>query len=321
MNVLPSTAVEILAKTPRDPKLYGKVGVLMGGYAEYDVSLKTGSEVLNALQNAGVDAHKVLVRSDNNWYRDLLSANYDRVFIALHGKVGEDGTVQAALEMAAIPYTGSKVCASVLAMHKLRTKQIWQAIGLPTLPYAEIKEGFNVEEIIQKFGLPLAVKASAAGSTFGISKVKSAEELPAAFALARQYDDTVIVEPWLENNTEYTVPVLDKYALPSIRIVPKQEFFDYEAKYIDDDTGFFCPSGLSETEENELRNLSEQAYQSLGCTTMGRVDVLRDQNGKFWLVEVNTIPGLTTHSTTPRAVQALGYTFTDFVMTVLAMTL
>lgn len=321
MNVLPSKASELLAKAPKDPTLYGKVGVLMGGYAEYDVSINSGTEVLHALHKVGIDAHQVLVRPDNHWYRDLLAADYDRVFIALHGKVGEDGTVQAALEMAGIPYTGSKVCASVLAMHKLRTKQIWQASGLPTLPYAEIQADFDADQLIQQFGLPLAVKASAAGSTFGVSKVKSAAQLPEAFALARQYDDTVIVEPWLEGNTEYTIPVLNQHALPSIRILPKQEYFDYAAKYVDDDTGFFCPSGLTDAEEMELRHLAERAYQSLGCTTMARVDVLRDQTGKFWLVEVNTIPGLTTHSTTPRAVNALGYSFTDLVLTLLAMTL
>jgi D-alanine-D-alanine ligase len=320
MNVLPSLASDILANAPRDPKLYGKVGVLMGGYAEYDVSLNTGQGVLNALQAIGIDAHKVLVRPDNGWYADLLAAKYDRVFIALHGKVGEDGTVQAALEIAEIPYTGCKVCSSVLAMHKLRTKQIWQALGLPTLPYEDITAGFNAHALVEKFGLPLAVKASAAGSSYGVTKVKTIDQLDAAYALAREYDDTVIAEPWIENK-EYVVPILDKYALPSIHIAPKQEFFDYKAKYIDDDTEFFCPSGLSDAEEKELRNLAEQAYLSLGCTVMGRVDVLRDKAGKFWLVEVNTIPGLTDHSTTPRAVKALGYTYTDFVLAVLAMTL
>jgi D-alanine-D-alanine ligase len=320
MDVLPSLAADLLSNPVRDPKAYGKVGVLMGGYAEYEVSLQTGNEVLTTLQKAGVNAHEVLVRPDNDWLRRLLTANYDRVFIALHGKVGEDGTVQAALELANIPYTGSKVCSSMLAMHKLRTKQIWQAVGLPSLPYTEIKADFAVQALVKMFGLPLAVKASNSGSTLGITKVKNLEELPHAYAHAREYDDTVIVEPWV-TGIEYAVPILGEYALPSIRIEPKQEFYDYTAKYLDDDTGFFCPSGLAAQEELQLRALAEQAYQSLGCTVMGRVDFIRDNAGKFWLMEVNTLPGLTTHSLMPRSIKALGFSFTDFILTILTMTL
>jgi len=320
MNILPSQATPILENYPRDPKLYGKVGVLMGGYAEYEVSLQSGAEVLKALKEMGVDAHEVLVKPDNDWLKNIFAKNFNRVFIALHGKVGEDGTVQAALELAAIPYTGSRVCPSMLAMHKLRSKQIWEVLGLPTLPYAELKENFNPDEIIAKFGLPLAVKACCSGSTLGITKVKQKEELAKAYAHAREFDDTVIVEPWTLGE-EYTVPLLGTHALPSIRIVPKQEFYDYKAKYIDDDTGFYCPSGLNEKEEKEIRDLAERAYASLGCTQFGRADFIRDTQGKFWLMEVNTIPGLTTHSLVPRSVKALGFTFTDLILSVLAMNL
>lgn len=320
MNIIPSMATKVLDTAPRDPKLYGKVAVLMGGYAEYDVSLNSGQEVLQALVDAGINAHKVLVQPDNNWFPELLKAKYDRVFIALHGKIGEDGTVQAALELAGLPYTGSKVTSSVLAMDKLRAKQIWQTLEIPVIPYQVFAEDTNPQELAEKFGFPLAVKAACSGSTLGITKVKTLEELPKAYAYAREYDDTVLVEPWIAG-MEYTVPILDKYAMPSIRIEPQQEYYDYVAKYIDDNTGFYCPSGLSDADEMALRTLAEQVYHSLDCEAFGRVDFIRDEAGKFWVLEVNTIPGLTTHSLVPRSVKAMGYTFTDFVITVLATTL
>ncbi len=320
MKALPSLASTLLENYPKDPALYGKVAVLMGGWAEYDVSINSGTEVLKALKSAGVDAHEVLIKTDNDWLKKLMAGKFDRVFIALHGRVGEDGTMQGALEILGLPYTGTGVCPSAIAMNKLRTKQIWKAADLPTVPFEILSPDFKPEAIVKKYGLPLAVKPVNGGSSFGVSKVKKVEQLPDAYQLALQYDNTVMVEPWIES-TEYVVPILGGYALPSVLIKPTQEFFDYQAKYIDDNTGFFCPSGLSDKEEKEIRQLAENAFNSLGCTSLARLDILRDQTGKFWLMEINTIPGMTTHSTTPRTVGVLGYTFTDFVLTLLAMTL
>lgn len=320
MKALPSLASTLLENYPKDPALYGKVAVLKGGWAEHDVSVNSGNEVMKALKSAGVDAHDILIKPDNDWLKKLMTGKFDRVFIALHGRVGEDGTLQGALEILGLPYTGTGVCPSAIAMNKLMAKQVWKASGLPVLPFEALSPDFKPEEIVKKYGLPLAVKPVCEGSSIGISKVKEIEKLRDAYDLAFSHYKTVMVEPWIDA-TEYTVPILGGYALPSVNIKPTQEFFDYQAKYIDDNTGFFCPSGLSDQEEKEIRQLAENAFNSIGCTALARVDMLRDKDGKFWLMEINTIPGMTTHSTTPRTVGVLGYTFTDFVLTLLAMTL
>lgn len=320
MNVLPSLASTLLENYPKDPALYGKVGVLMGGYAEYDVSISSGTEVLKALKAAGVDAHEVLVQPDNHWLEKLIPEKFDRVFIALHGRMGEDGAVQGALDILGIPYTGPSMTPSAIAMSKVHTKKVWQASGLPTLPFEVLTPDFSPEEIVKKYGLPLAVKPAGGGSSIGVTKVKKVEQLQEAYELASQYSADVMIEPWIDI-TEYVVPLLGTYALPSVRIEPKGEFFDYHAKYLDDNTGFFCPSGLSDQEEKEIRHLAEQAFESIGCVGLSRADIIRDKNGKFWLMEINTIPGMTTHSTTPRTVNALGYSFTDFCFVLLSMTL
>jgi D-alanine-D-alanine ligase len=319
MNFLPSLASQVLDNAERDPKKYGKVAVLMGGYAEYEVSLQSGGEILKALQEKGVDAHEVLVRSDNGWLKNLLAQNFDRVFIALHGRVGEDGTVQGALEIAGLPYIGSDVCASAIAMHKVHSKQIWQTLGYPVIPFALVDEKTDIKKLADQFGLPMAVKPSRSGSTLGVTKLEELGQFATAYAEAKSYDSIVIVEPWI-TGVEYAVAIIDRYALPSIRIEPKQGYYDYNAKYVDD-TSFFCPSGLADADEKTLRMLTEQAYLSLGCTGFGRADFIRDKNGKFWLMEINTIPGMTSHSLLPMAVKTLGYTFGDMLLAILTMTL
>lgn len=320
MSFLPSLASRVIEQAERDPKKYGKVAVLMGGYAEYDVSLQTGQAILQALKEKNIDAYEVLVRPDNDWLRHFLKQDFDRAFIALHGRMGEDGTVQGALEVAGIPYTGSDVCASAIAMHKMHAKQIWQLLGYPVIPFALADANTDIKKIADKWDLPLAVKPARSGSTLGVSKLTALEQFPAAYAEAVQYDNIVMVEPWI-TGVEYTVPILDRYALPSIRIEPKQEFYDYNAKYLDEGTGFFCPSGLSDAEEKHLRALGEQAYLSLGCTKVGRTDFIRDKQGKFWLMEVNTLPGMTSHSLLPLAVKTIGYPFSEVVLAILSMTL
>jgi D-alanine-D-alanine ligase len=297
-------------------KDFGKVAVLFGGRsAEREVSIKSGSAVLAALQQEGVDAHAF--DPAHRDLHELLDDGFQRVFIALHGRYGEDGTVQGALELMNIPYTGSGVMASAIAMDKWRTKLVWQAAGLPIPEYEALTEPGNWNAIADHLDLPLFIKPANEGSSVGISKVKSVEELPVAYTEAAKYDKVVIAESFVGGG-EYTVAILNGQALPVIRIEPATEFYDYEAKYLRNDTRYLCPSGLSEADETQMQHLAQLAFTLIGGQGWGRVDLLRDgETGKAYLLEINTSPGMTDHSLVPMAARQAGISFAQLVMQIL----
>jgi D-alanine-D-alanine ligase len=303
---------------PPDPAVFGKVAVLFGGRsAEREVSLKSGAAVLQALLRSGVDAHPFDPAVQN--LQALVDDGFDRAFIALHGRYGEDGTVQGALELLGIPYTGSGVMASALGMDKWRSKLVWQAGGLPIPDYALLDEHSDWEEVARQLGLPLFVKPANEGSSVGISKVKAAAELPAAYRAAARYDKLVLAERFVGGG-EYTVALLGDRALPVIRIEPANEFYDYEAKYLSDDTRYLCPSGLSAEREAGMQDLARQAFALIGGQGWGRVDFLAGENGKAYLLEANTSPGMTDHSLVPMAARQAGMSFEQLVLRILDLT-
>ncbi|MEX0444842.1 D-alanine--D-alanine ligase [Xenorhabdus sp. SGI246] len=301
-----------------------KVAVLFGGTsAEREVSLQSGQTVLAGLREAGINAHSVDTK-----YVDvtkLKEEGFSKVFIALHGRGGEDGTLQGVLEFLQIPYTGSGVMASALSMDKLRTKLLWQGAKLPVPPYVVINSqkfeqlnDFRIKEYVQELGLPLMVKPNLEGSSVGMTKVNDYSELRGALELAFQYDADVLVEKWLFG-PEYTVAFLGDEILPSIRIQAPEVFYDYEAKYISNETKYFCPSGLSTEKEQELADIASKAYKVLGCCGWGRVDIMDDGNGNFYLLEVNTSPGMTSHSLVPIAARQAGLSFSQLVARILEL--
>lgn len=303
------------ANSISDPKALGKVAVLLGGRsAEREVSLKSGSAVLAALQKSGVDAHAFdpSVRP----LQALKEEKFDRVFIALHGRYGEDGTVQGALELMGIPYTGSGVMASAIGMDKWRSKLIWEAMGLPVPEYEALTAPSDWNALADHLDLPLFVKPANEGSSVGISKVKTVEELPTAYAEAAKHDRVVIFESFVSGG-EYTVAILNDCALPVIKIEPANEFYDYEAKYLRDDTRYLCPCGLSEDQENEMQRLAQEAFALIGGEGWGRVDFLRGEDGKAYVLEVNTSPGMTDHSLVPMAARHAGISFEQLVLQIL----
>ena len=301
-----------------------KVAVLMGGTsAERDVSLMSGAAVLAGLREMGIDAHAVDTRDVS--VLDLKQQGFAKAFIALHGRGGEDGTLQAVLEFLQLPYTGSGVMASAITMDKLRSKLLWQGRGLPSgkfvgLTRQQHEQGLNADttKAIEALGLPLFVKPSCEGSSVGISRVNHADALPAALEEAFRHDDDVLIEAFL-SGAEYTVGIVGEQILPSIRIKTASEFYDYEAKYISDDTEYFCPSGLSAEQEAELQTLVWSAWRALGCSGWGRVDVMADGEGNFQLLEVNTSPGMTSHSLVPMAAKQAGYSFPQLVARILEL--
>lgn len=298
-----------------------KVAVLFGGTsAERDVSLQSGKAVLEGLIEAGVDAHPIDPK--NYPLFRLREDGFTKAFIALHGRGGEDGTVQGILEYLQIPYTGSGVMASAVTMDKWRTKLIWQGLGLPVSPYIALqKDDFdagNWTKITDILGLPLIVKPSREGSSVGMRKVDAAEQLEPAIVEAFRFDDCILVEKWL-SGPEYTVGIIGDEVLPSIRIQVAGTFYDYEAKYLSDKTQYFCPSGLNEKTEKQVRELALKAYRSVGCQGWGRVDIMADSDGGFYLLEVNTSPGMTSHSLVPMAARQAGTSFSQFVVKVLAL--
>ncbi|WP_034912261.1 D-alanine--D-alanine ligase [Erwinia sp. 9145] len=301
-----------------------KVAVLLGGTsAERDVSLMSGNAVLAGLIEAGIDAQAVDIR-DFPVMR-LKEEGFDKAFIALHGRGGEDGTLQGVLEFLAIPYTGSGVMASAITMDKLRTKLLWQGCGLPVSPYVaitrdEMNAGLNEEARarIAALGLPLFVKPSCEGSSVGITRVNHADALQAALDEAFRHDDEVLIEAFL-SGPEYTVAVIGDEILPSIRIQVISEFYDYEAKYFSDDTQYFCPSGLSAEQESVLSTIVTDAWRALGCSGWGRVDVMMGDDGQFYLLEVNTSPGMTGHSLVPMAAKQAGMSFPQLVARILEL--
>ena len=302
-----------------DVKAFGRVAVLYGGRsAERAVSLKSGAAVLEALQQAGVDAFAIDVGDD--LLARLCEQRIDRAFIALHGRGGEDGTIQGLLECAGIPYTGSGVLASALAMDKLRTKQIWHSVGLPTPRHAALASEDDCHQAAEELGFPLIVKPASEGSSIGMAKVDDLDALLAAWQEAREFDSQVLVEQWV-SGPEFTVAMLGDEVLPPIRLATNNAFYDYEAKYLSNDTQYQIPCGLDADKEAELRRLTVGACQTLGVTGCGRADVMQDAQGNFWFLEVNTVPGMTDHSLVPMAAKAAGLDFSALVLTILAGTL
>jgi len=296
-------------------KNFGKVAVLFGGRsAEREVSLKSGAAVLAALQKSGVDAHAFDPAQRD--LSELKKEKFDLVFIALHGRFGEDGTVQGALELMGIPYTGSGVMASAIAMDKWRTKLIWQAMGLPIPEYEALLAPSDWSALADHLDLPLFMKPANEGSSVGISKVKTVEELPGAYAEAAKHDKVVIAESFVSGG-EYTVAVLNGRALPVIKIEPANEFYDYEAKYLRDDTRYLCPCGLSTEQESEMQRLAQEAFALIGGQGWGRIDFLRGEDGKSYLLEINTSPGMTDHSLVPMAARNAGISFEQLVLQIL----
>ncbi len=293
----------------------GKVAVLLGGKsAEREVSLKSGSMVLAALKRKGVDAHAF--DPSEKSIELLKKERFDRAFIALHGRFGEDGTMQGILEWLGIPYTGSGVLASALAMDKLRTKRIWAAEKLPTAPWEVLTKDTNFRMAARRLGTPLFVKPASEGSSVGMSKVKRMDDLEEAFALAVNYDPVVIAEKFIDG-PELTVGILGEQVLPVIRIETSREFYDYEAKYIANDTRYLIPAGLSDKKEQEIRALCMEAFRALGCRGWGRVDLMLDKRGRPYLLEINTSPGMTDHSLVPMGARAVGLSYEDLCVKIL----
>lgn len=298
-----------------------KIAVLMGGTsAEREVSLNSGNAVLNALRTQGYDAHPVDPKEVS--VLELKQQGFDRAFNILHGRGGEDGIIQGALEQIGLPYTGCDVMTSALTMDKMRTKMLWKGFGLP-IAEMEIVTKENVTElnpskIVEHLGLPLMVKPSREGSSVGLTKVNAVEELTVAVETALECDDTVLIEEWL-SGVEMTVPVLDNQVLPAVQIIPDGEFYDYHAKYISDNTQYICPAPLSKAREEELHRLVKAAYDVVGCRGWSRIDVMTDSKGEFRLVEVNTTPGMTNHSLFPKSAATVGYTFEKLVEKILEL--
>ncbi|WP_159880210.1 MULTISPECIES: D-alanine--D-alanine ligase [Aquitalea] len=298
-------------------KQYGKVAVMMGGSsAEREISLMSGNGVLNALRSRGVDAHAF--DPAEKPLAALKEEGFERVFIILHGPFGEDGTLQGALETLGIPYTGCGVMASAICMDKWRTKLLWRGAGLPIPDFELLDENSDFAAVEARLGLPLFVKPATEGSSIGVTKVKQPGELQAAFEEARKYDPLVLAERFVGGG-EYTCAVIDGQAYPTIKIEPATEYYDYQAKYFRDDTVYRCPSGLSAEVEQRARALCLQAFQVLGGQGWGRVDFLMDEAGGIYLLEVNTNPGMTSHSLVPMAARAQGISYEDLCLNVLDM--
>lgn len=297
---------------------FGRVAVIYGGLsAERPVSLKSGAEVLRGLKAAGVDAFGIdLGGEGQDPLQQLVSAHFDRAFLILHGRGGEDGTIQGVLEMLGKPYTGSGVTASGIGMDKLRTKQLCSGAGLSTPAFAVINSDTDLKQVEEQLGFPLMIKPVHEGSSIGMARVTSEEELVAALTDAQRYDSTVLAESWV-SGPEYTVAVLDGQALPIIRLETPHQFYDFNAKYEADDTRYLFDTQLSSDEEAELKELVENAFQVVGCRGWGRVDVMLDEQGCFQLLEVNTAPGMTDHSLVPMAAKQAGISFEELVVRIL----
>jgi len=298
---------------------FGKVAVLFGGKsAEREISLKSGTAVLQALLAGGVDAHAFDPR--DRGLEHLLLEGFKRVFIALHGRYGEDGTVQGALELMGIPYTGSGVLGSALAMDKLRTKLVWESAGINAPPHIRCEAGVapDFEKAVQTLGLPLMVKPVHEGSSIGMTKVTRAQDLPEAYALAARYDSLILIEKFILG-TELTVGILGDEALPIIRLETPRVFYDYQAKYFSDDTRYLCPSGLPPQQEEAIGAAAMDAFRVLACRGWGRVDLMLGEDGRPYFLEVNTAPGMTDHSLVPMAARARGMSFEDLVLSILEL--
>ena len=298
---------------------FGKVAVLLGGKsAEREVSLDSGTAVLEALVRSGINAEAF----DPQERSVTELVNYDRAFVVLHGRGGEDGQIQGALEWLNIPYTGTGVQGSAIGMDKVKTKQVWQGSELPTAPYRIVTKNSNAQEIVSALDLPLIIKPVHEGSSIGMSKVEKVEDFADAIAKATEHDAVVMAEKWITGR-EFTIVILNGQALPVIRLQPPEDvaFYDYEAKYQRNDVEYGIPCGLSESEEKELQALALHAFQAVGASGWGRIDAMQDEQGKFWLLEVNTVPGMTSHSLVPKAAAAIGYSFDTLCVAILEQTL
>ena len=303
-----------------DVAAYGKVAVLMGGWsAERTISLQSGQAVLDALCRCGIDAHGIDVQRETV-LNELQDGGFDRVFIVLHGPGGEDGVIQGALEVMGLPYTGSGVLASAVAMDKLRSKQLLEGAGLPTPDYMVLDKDTDFEYVAATLGLPIMVKPALEGSSIGMSKVNEAAQLVEAWRKAAQFKGAVIAERWIEGS-EYTVAILGDEALPAICLKTSHDFYDYEAKYQSNDTQYICPCGLSAEEEGRLQRLAMSAFKAMGAKAWGRVDILTSEDDKPWVIELNTVPGMTDHSLVPMAAKAKGIGFDELVCRILSQTL
>ncbi|WHZ19586.1 MAG: D-alanine--D-alanine ligase [Rhodanobacteraceae bacterium] len=315
MNPSPESRVPNAdAKRITDARDFGRVAVVMGGSsAEREVSLNSGKGVLEALKSHGVDAHAI------DGIPALLDAvragHFARVFNILHGAGGENGELQGALQSLGVPYTGSGVLGSALSLDKIRSKWVWQSLGVPTPKFVPLPRGGDVHAAMRAIGLPLIVKPAWEGSSVGVSRVFEEKDLDAAVQLAQRYPGPMLVEQMIVGD-EFTVSILKSDVLPSIRIVPKGGYYDYNAKYIAEDTQYICP-GLDGDAEKELRALARRAFDALACSGWGRVDVMRDHNGNNWLLEVNTAPGMTSHSLVPKAAAAAGMDYAELCWRVL----
>lgn len=302
-------------------KKFGKVAVMLGGTsAERPVSLNSGAAVLAALTRQGVDAHAFDPATRS--LGDLITGEFDRVFIALHGRFGEDGCMQGALELLSLPYTGSGVMASAIGMDKWRTKLLWRAAGLPTADWEILTANSNFDEVEKKLGLPIFVKPAHEGSSIGMSKVTEHGTLKAAYDLAAEHDGLVLAEKFIDG-AEFTVGILGDRALPLIRLQPPEDkaFYDFDAKYLRNDTQYLCPAGLLDTQETAFRQLAMDAFRLLGGRGWGRVDIMLDSLGNPYLLEANTSPGMTDHSLVPMAARVAGLDFDALCMTILEQTL
>lgn len=298
---------------------FGKVAVLLGGKsAEREVSLDSGKAVLEALIRSGVNAEPF----DPQERSITELVGYDRAFIVLHGRGGEDGQIQGALEWLKIPYTGTGVQGSAIGMDKVKTKQIWQGSDLPTAPYRIVTKDTDAEQLVAELGLPLIIKPVHEGSSVGMSKVEKAADLAQAIVKATEHDAVVMAEKWITGR-EYTISFLNGNPLPVIRLQPPADvaFYDYDAKYARNDVEYGIPCGLSAEDEKRLQELCQRAFQAVGASGWGRIDAMQDQEGNFWLLEVNTVPGMTSHSLVPKAAQAVGYNFDQLCLAILEQTL
>ncbi|MCU4413084.1 D-alanine--D-alanine ligase [Acinetobacter sp. WU_MDCI_Axc73] len=298
---------------------FGKVAVLFGGKsAEREVSLDSGNAVLEALLRSGVQAEAFDPK-----HRSVTElVNYDRAFIVLHGRGGEDGQIQGTLEWLDVPYTGTGVQGSAIGMDKIKTKQIWQGTDLPTAPYRIVNKDSNIDELVESLGLPVIIKPVHEGSSIGMSKVEKKEDFAEAIAKATEHDAIVMAEKWI-TGCEYTIVVLNGEALPVIRLEPPRDvaFYDYDAKYQRNDVQYGIPSGLSESDEKQLQQLTLRAFQAVGASGWGRIDAMQDEQGNFWLLEINTVPGMTSHSLVPKAAKAVGLGFDELCVAILEQTL
>ena len=301
----------------QDPAAFGRVAVLMGGESsEREVSLDSGRNVLEALRSRGVAADSV--DGIPNLVRELQEGHFDRVFNILHGGDGENGVLQGLLDALRVPCTGPGVLGSALTMDKIRTKQVWQAEGLPTARFVRLPPGADVDAAVRELGLPVFIKPSAEGSSVGVFRVVNEDDLAPAIAFARDHDGELLAEQLVAGG-EYTVGILGELALPSVRIVPPGDWYDYHAKYVSDDTQYLCP-GLDGDDEADIRRLALAAFRATGCSGWGRVDVMRHADGRFALMEINTAPGMTSHSLVPKAARQLGIEFDELCWRILEQT-